>query len=283
VGGWGWENLGFPAVSLGWVPGATSASSALVGDTTLPGLGPRRAPRGRWGDREETAASWPSRTAATAARGLGLDRGRRGAGFMQMRAMEGRPRWDGPAPRAPALTSNKKSPRLTPAYIRASAPPAADRAHSPRRGRATPRAATMTSSKIEMPGEVKADPAALMASLHLLPSPTPNLEIKYTKVSGHGAFQNLPSLRLWGQGRPVTPAPRGASCASPRCRRFESRRGVSGHLGDAVNGPDGGRSRVPSVPVPMAARRTSESPRCPPVSPDGPPSLDRLGPRDRFR
>lgn len=41
----------------------------------------------------------------------------------------------------------------------------------------------MTSSKIEMPGEVKADPAALMASLHLLPSPTPNLEIKYTKVS----------------------------------------------------------------------------------------------------
>uniref|UniRef100_A0A3Q2ID88 Uncharacterized protein n=1 Tax=Equus caballus TaxID=9796 RepID=A0A3Q2ID88_HORSE len=40
----------------------------------------------------------------------------------------------------------------------------------------------MTSSKIEMPGEVKADPAALMASLHLLPSPTPNLEIKYTKV-----------------------------------------------------------------------------------------------------
>lgn len=44
----------------------------------------------------------------------------------------------------------------------------------------------MTSSKIEMPGEVKADPAALMASLHLLPLPTPNLEIKYTKVSGGG-------------------------------------------------------------------------------------------------
>lgn len=42
----------------------------------------------------------------------------------------------------------------------------------------------MTSSKIEMPGEVKADPAALMASLHLLPSPTPNLEIKFTKVRG---------------------------------------------------------------------------------------------------
>lgn len=44
----------------------------------------------------------------------------------------------------------------------------------------------MTSSEIEMPGEVKADPAALMASLHLLPSPTPNLEIKYTKVRRHG-------------------------------------------------------------------------------------------------
>lgn len=40
----------------------------------------------------------------------------------------------------------------------------------------------MTSSEIAMPGEVKADPAALMASLQLLPSPTPNLEIKYTKV-----------------------------------------------------------------------------------------------------
>lgn len=49
----------------------------------------------------------------------------------------------------------------------------------------------MTSSKIEMPGEVKADPAALMASLHLLPSPTLNLEIKYTKVS---------CVRLFWQG-----------------------------------------------------------------------------------
>ena len=44
----------------------------------------------------------------------------------------------------------------------------------------------MTSSEIEMPGEVKADPATLLASLHLLPSPTPNLEIKYTKVRRHG-------------------------------------------------------------------------------------------------
>uniref|UniRef100_A0A8C1YSW6 Aldehyde dehydrogenase 1 family, member A2 n=1 Tax=Cyprinus carpio TaxID=7962 RepID=A0A8C1YSW6_CYPCA len=39
----------------------------------------------------------------------------------------------------------------------------------------------MTSSKVELPGEVKNDPAALMASLHLVPSPVPNPEIKYTK------------------------------------------------------------------------------------------------------
>ena len=42
--------------------------------------------------------------------------------------------------------------------------------------------AAMTSSKIEIPGEVKSDPAALMASLQLMPSPVPNPEIKYTKV-----------------------------------------------------------------------------------------------------
>ncbi len=40
----------------------------------------------------------------------------------------------------------------------------------------------MTSSKVELPGEVKNDPAALMASLHLVPSPVPIPEIKYTKV-----------------------------------------------------------------------------------------------------
>ena len=40
----------------------------------------------------------------------------------------------------------------------------------------------MTSSKIEIPGEVKSDPAALMASLQLMPSPVPNPEIKHTKV-----------------------------------------------------------------------------------------------------
>lgn len=40
----------------------------------------------------------------------------------------------------------------------------------------------MTSSEIEIPGEVKTDAAALMASLQLMPSPVPNPEIKYTKV-----------------------------------------------------------------------------------------------------
>lgn len=51
----------------------------------------------------------------------------------------------------------------------------------------------MTSSKIEMPGEVKTDPAALMASLHLLPSPTPNLEVKHTKVRGGSRLDGLPA------------------------------------------------------------------------------------------
>lgn len=51
----------------------------------------------------------------------------------------------------------------------------------------------MTSSKIEIPGEVKSDPAALMASLQLMPSPVPNPEIKYTKVcfSPHSAATNV--------------------------------------------------------------------------------------------
>lgn len=40
----------------------------------------------------------------------------------------------------------------------------------------------MTSSKIELPGEVKTDAAALNASLHSMPSPVSNPEIKYTKV-----------------------------------------------------------------------------------------------------
>lgn len=74
-------------------------------------------------------------------------------------------------------TSNKKLAPLDTCLYTASAPrPAAQRpAHIHPRP-------PMTSSEIAMPGEVKADPAALMASLQLLPSPTPNLEIKYTKV-----------------------------------------------------------------------------------------------------
>lgn len=61
----------------------------------------------------------------------------------------------------------------------------------------------MTSSEIAMPGEVKADPAALMASLQLLPSPTPNLEIKYTKVKpSRGRFLEASSGSLQWPGSP---------------------------------------------------------------------------------
>uniref|UniRef100_A0A8C9HYF7 Aldehyde dehydrogenase 1 family member A2 n=1 Tax=Piliocolobus tephrosceles TaxID=591936 RepID=A0A8C9HYF7_9PRIM len=62
----------------------------------------------------------------------------------------------------------------------------------------------MTSSKIEMPGEVKADPAALMASLQLLPSPTPNLEIKYTKIFINNEWQNSESGRVFPVCNPAT-------------------------------------------------------------------------------
>ncbi|NXL88627.1 AL1A2 dehydrogenase, partial [Alectura lathami] len=62
----------------------------------------------------------------------------------------------------------------------------------------------MTSSKIEMPGEVKADPAALMASLHLLPSPTLNLEIKYTKIFINNEWQNSESGRVFPVYNPAT-------------------------------------------------------------------------------
>ncbi|XP_006831668.1 PREDICTED: retinal dehydrogenase 2 isoform X2 [Chrysochloris asiatica] len=62
----------------------------------------------------------------------------------------------------------------------------------------------MTSSKIEMPGEVKADPAALMASLHLLPSPTHNLEIKYTKIFINNEWQNSESGRVFPVYNPAT-------------------------------------------------------------------------------
>ncbi|XP_077684156.1 retinal dehydrogenase 2 isoform X2 [Eretmochelys imbricata] len=62
----------------------------------------------------------------------------------------------------------------------------------------------MTSSKIEMPGEVKADPAALMASLHLLPSPTLNLEIKYTKIFINNEWQNSESGNIFPVYNPST-------------------------------------------------------------------------------
>ncbi|KAK6294538.1 retinal dehydrogenase 2 [Coregonus clupeaformis] len=50
----------------------------------------------------------------------------------------------------------------------------------------------MTSSKIELPGEVKtdADAAALMASLQMMPSPVPNAEIKYTKIFINNEWQD---------------------------------------------------------------------------------------------
>ncbi|XP_040825430.1 retinal dehydrogenase 2 isoform X2 [Ochotona curzoniae] len=121
----------------------------------------------------------------------------------------GRLRWAGPAPRAQGLTSNKSRAGLTPAYIQASASPAPHRAHGPHRsphaaGEPPSRPTTMTSSKIEMPGEVKADPAALMASLHLLPSPTPNLEIKYTKIFINNEWQNSESGRVFPVYNPAT-------------------------------------------------------------------------------
>lgn len=55
----------------------------------------------------------------------------------------------------------------------------------------------MTSSKIEMPGAVKTDPAALMASLHLLPSPTANLEIRHTKIFINNEWQNSESGKVF--------------------------------------------------------------------------------------
>ncbi|KAJ7986137.1 hypothetical protein DPEC_G00347670 [Dallia pectoralis] len=48
----------------------------------------------------------------------------------------------------------------------------------------------MTSSKIELPGEVQTDAAALMASLQLMPSPVPNAEIKYTKIFINNEWQD---------------------------------------------------------------------------------------------
>ncbi|KAM5172370.1 retinal dehydrogenase 2 isoform 3-T3 [Mantella aurantiaca] len=62
----------------------------------------------------------------------------------------------------------------------------------------------MTSSKIEMPGEVKTDPAALMASLHLLPSPTPNLEVKHTKIFINNEWQSSETGKVFPVYNPAT-------------------------------------------------------------------------------
>lgn len=92
----------------------------------------------------------------------------------------------------------------------------------------------MTSSEIAMPGEVKADPAALMASLQLLPSPTPNLEIKYTKVKpscGRFLEASSGSLQRPGPGgRLSSPTPPGETAmrASEVAPRLGERLGGTG-------------------------------------------------------
>ncbi|KAJ8272383.1 hypothetical protein COCON_G00112420 [Conger conger] len=63
----------------------------------------------------------------------------------------------------------------------------------------------MTSSEIELPGEVKTDAAtALMASLHLMPSPVPNPEIKYTKIFINNEWQNSVSGKTFSVHNPST-------------------------------------------------------------------------------
>ncbi|KAM9409190.1 retinal dehydrogenase 2 [Pholidichthys leucotaenia] len=62
----------------------------------------------------------------------------------------------------------------------------------------------MTSSKIEIPGEVKSDPAALMASLQLMPSPVQNPEIKYTKIFINNEWQDSVSGKVFPVYNPAT-------------------------------------------------------------------------------
>lgn len=81
----------------------------------------------------------------------------------------------------PYSLPNKNGPGLTPGYKHRKVSKALITNHQKKTQPASPRDA-MTSSKAELPGEVKSDPAALMASLHLMPTPVPNPEIKYTKV-----------------------------------------------------------------------------------------------------
>uniref|UniRef100_A0A3Q2CHE8 aldehyde dehydrogenase (NAD(+)) n=2 Tax=Cyprinodon variegatus TaxID=28743 RepID=A0A3Q2CHE8_CYPVA len=62
----------------------------------------------------------------------------------------------------------------------------------------------MTSSKIEIPGEVKSDPAALMASLQLMPSPVPNPEIKHTKIFINNEWHDSVSGKVFPVYNPAT-------------------------------------------------------------------------------
>ncbi|XP_067873995.1 retinal dehydrogenase 2 [Heterodontus francisci] len=62
----------------------------------------------------------------------------------------------------------------------------------------------MTSSEIEFPSEVKADPAALIASLQLLPSPTPNLEIQHTKLFINNEWHHSVSGKTFSTYNPST-------------------------------------------------------------------------------
>ncbi|KAF0043219.1 hypothetical protein F2P81_004556 [Scophthalmus maximus] len=62
----------------------------------------------------------------------------------------------------------------------------------------------MTSSEIEIPGEAKSEPAALMASLQLMPSPVPNPEIKYTKIFINNEWQDSVSGKTFALYNPAT-------------------------------------------------------------------------------
>ncbi|KAG8505361.1 Retinal dehydrogenase 2 [Galemys pyrenaicus] len=114
----------------------------------------------------------------------------------------------------------------------------------------------MTSSKIEMPGEVKADPAALMASLHLLPSPTPNLEIKYTKRGGRRLLLRVSGPR-YGPGRrrrrftPRTEEDDFPACSATQPRRLFwalRLRGCSADRPARVGGSPDGAERLSGRP-----------------------------------
>jgi len=62
----------------------------------------------------------------------------------------------------------------------------------------------MTSSQVELPGEVKPDAATLMASLHLMPTPVPNPEIKYTKLFINNEWVDSESGKVFPTYNPAT-------------------------------------------------------------------------------